>query len=191
MSTALSGRLRRLGPDTWAWADGTPEPRVRDLRLRDLAPNWRVIADGEGHRFVEVPLFWRDVVRDPDVRRAIDGLVRGEPVRWIYAEAVAEATGDHRRSMRGYLVPVERWDDRMAEVVGAAWDRGDEPAILERASALEMTPLDMRGIAELLEVPVARVRLMRHRGQLPEPDGWLGRSPWWRRETIEDWLARR
>jgi hypothetical protein len=191
MTSAFAGRLRRLGPDSWAWADGTPEPRVRDLRLRDLAPNWRVVAFGDGRRFVEVPIFWRDLVRDPDVRRAVADLVRVEPETRIYAEGVAEAIDDHRRSMRGCLVPLDRWDDRMAEVVGAAWDRADEPAIVAKAASIEDTPLDTRGVAEILETTPAYVRNLRHRGQLPEPDGWVGRSPWWRRATIEDWLRRR
>lgn len=26
---------------------------------------------------------------------------------------------------------------------------------------------------------------------MPEPDGVLGTTPWWRRATIDDWLARR
>lgn len=191
MSTAFAGRLRRLGPDTWAWADGTPEPRVRDLWLRDVAPNWRVIADGSGRSFVEVPLWWRDLVRDPDVARAIAGLLVGsEPTR-IYAEGVAEALDDHRRTVRGYRIPLEAWDERMSEVVGASWDRADEAAILARAASIEDSPLDLRGVAEVLEVTLGYARKLHHTGQLPPPDGRAGRSPWWRRSTIEAWLATR
>jgi predicted DNA-binding transcriptional regulator AlpA len=29
------------------------------------------------------------------------------------------------------------------------------------------------------------------RGQMPPPDGRLGRTPWWRPDTIKHWLANR
>lgn len=28
-------------------------------------------------------------------------------------------------------------------------------------------------------------------GRAPKPDGTLGRTPWWRRETVETWKANR
>ena len=35
------------------------------------------------------------------------------------------------------------------------------------------------------------IRHHRHRGTMPEPDGILGKTPWWHRATGEKWLAER
>jgi len=51
--TVLGGTLFRDESGTWHWADGTPEPRVWDLTLCDLAPNWRCITFGSG-TYVEI-----------------------------------------------------------------------------------------------------------------------------------------
>lgn len=188
--TALGGRLIRR-PEGWFVRFGrreVPAPWVRDLRLRDLAPNWRVITPmGRlvAASFVEVPRWWRDVVRDPDVRAAIEGLVDGLEEEAIYAEGVAEATGDHRRTYRGYLVPLAAWDERMAEVVGATWD--------ERV-------VGRRELAELLGVSPKTVDAWRRRPDFPSPvrvegsgraDGRGGRrTPRWRLTDVLTWLAR-
>ena len=39
LSTTLGGALQRR-PDGWYWRDGTPESRVRDMLLNDIAPNF-------------------------------------------------------------------------------------------------------------------------------------------------------
>jgi len=126
-----------LADSGWCWCDGTPEPRVRTLQLRDLGPNWRCATYGSGNSYVEIPRGWQRDVADPDVRAVITELVRdaGRPAD-IFAEAGAVALDDHRTTMRGYLVPVAAWDALMAEPCGVVWDRCDEPAILERARAL-------------------------------------------------------
>lgn len=133
METALNGRLTRH-PSGWYWADGTPEPRARDMRLRDLAPNLRCLTFGDGSTVVEVPCYWQDLAHDAQARQAIANLVRvaGKPAS-IYAEGVAEAMDDHRRTIRGWYVPIEYWDAVMSEVVGVAWDHADEVAIMARA----------------------------------------------------------
>lgn len=46
-------------------------------------------------------------------------------------------------------------------------------------------------VAEHLGVQAATVRQYRQRGELPEPDGYLGRTPWWRPETITTWRSNR
>ena len=46
-------------------------------------------------------------------------------------------------------------------------------------------------VAELAGITTASVRRYRQRGAIPEPDGMLGRTPWWRRDTIERWIATR
>ena len=134
MPTVLGGALRRAEYGLWEWADtGAPEPAVRDLTLAHLAPSWRCIRCG-GRTFVEIPADWERDTADPDVRMAVAGLLRTAGVQaHIYAEGLAEALDLHRAVIPGWLVPVEAWDARMAEVVGAQWDRKDEARILTRA----------------------------------------------------------
>jgi len=45
--------------------------------------------------------------------------------------------------------------------------------------------------AELAGMRVDTFRRYRARGTVPEPDGYLGRTPWWRKETIARWAANR
>ncbi|HXF71700.1 MAG TPA: hypothetical protein VNO79_03710 [Actinomycetota bacterium] len=133
--TALGGALRRVGPDVWVWTDtGERELRVRDLTLRELAPNYRVITYGEGASYVEVPELWRKDVSDADVEEALTHLLaeHGRPAD-IYAEGLAELLDDHRARSRGFLVPLEAWDREMSRVVGCSWDGADEEEIMARA----------------------------------------------------------
>lgn len=51
--------------------------------------------------------------------------------------------------------------------------------------------LDVRRLAERLDVKVSTVRAYRSRGLLPEPDEWFGRSPVWTPGAIEAWIAAR
>jgi len=134
MPTVLGGALRRAEHGLWEWTDtGDPEPAVRDLTLADLAPSWRCCKRG-GQTFVEIPADWHRDVTDPDVQAAVAELVQTAGVQAeIYAEGLAEALDVHRAVIPGWLVPVEAWDARMSEVIGAQWDRKDEARILERA----------------------------------------------------------
>lgn len=51
--------------------------------------------------------------------------------------------------------------------------------------------LTYEDVAPLVGVTVASLRQYQFRGAMPEPDGHVGRTPWWSRETIEKWLAER
>jgi hypothetical protein len=51
--------------------------------------------------------------------------------------------------------------------------------------------LDTEAVAKLAGVLPGTIRRERLRGAVPEPDGYLGRTPWWHRHTIEKWLATR
>lgn len=140
IDTTLDGALRRH-PDGWHWADGTPEPAVRDMHLSDLAPNFRVIATGPS-RYVEVPASWRSRrwwptgQVDPDVVREITALVaRARPAQ-VYADGLAEIADHHRASVSGYLVPVEQWDAAMIDVIGVWWASEDEARILATAQSM-------------------------------------------------------
>ncbi|GBC87323.1 hypothetical protein HRbin12_01326 [bacterium HR12] len=132
--TALGGALRRVAKDVWVWTDtGERELRVRDLTLRDLAPSYRVIFRGE-HHLVEVPELWRKDVSDPDVEEVLTHLLAEQGrAADIYAEGLAELLDDHRARSRGFLVPLEAWDEAMSRVVGCQWDRADEEEIMARA----------------------------------------------------------
>jgi hypothetical protein len=46
-------------------------------------------------------------------------------------------------------------------------------------------------VAALAGIAPASVRRYRLRGTFPGPDGYVGRTPWWRRRTVERWLASR
>jgi hypothetical protein len=45
--------------------------------------------------------------------------------------------------------------------------------------------------AALAGMKAETFRRYRSRGTTPEPDGYLGRTPWWRTETITRWAANR
>ena len=49
----------------------------------------------------------------------------------------------------------------------------------------------MRDIAEELKVKLDTVHTYRGRGLLPDPDGYIERTPYWFEETISSWLAER
>ena len=46
-------------------------------------------------------------------------------------------------------------------------------------------------VATRLGLTVSTVQTYRRDGRLPDPDGYLGRTPWWRPETIDAWQAGR
>jgi len=46
-------------------------------------------------------------------------------------------------------------------------------------------------VAARCGIKPASVRRMRHRGDLPRPDTYAGRTPLWKIKTIEEWLAQR
>lgn len=135
MVTALGGALIRHESGMWCWPDGTPEPRVRDMLLRDLVPSWRCITIGDPPvTYVEIPRDWRHDVADRHARVVLESLIErhGQPTD-IYAEAIAEAVDYHRVYIAGYRVPYEAWRQAMHAVVGVWWDKDDEADILLRA----------------------------------------------------------
>lgn len=136
-TTALYGALERRA-DGWYWRDGTPEPRVRDMLLQDIAPNFRVVQG-----FVEFPTDWGDArhwpagVVDDDARNHIARLLHEVGQRGtIYAEGTAELLDDHRTREQGWRIPVTLWDPVMRRQCGVWWDKADEASILARANEL-------------------------------------------------------
>ena len=132
LASTLSGTLLRHA-DGWRWSDGTPEPRVHDLRPAGHY-NFRI----RGSRHVEIPL----------------GLAReNDDLEWVLRRGYAESwDGDvvgpddrdplgrvapGKRAARVLLVPIGDWD-RWASttIIGAEWDREHEEEILSRARAL-------------------------------------------------------
>lgn len=51
--------------------------------------------------------------------------------------------------------------------------------------------LDTGDVAALVGVKPATIRQYAHRGDMPKPDRIIGRSPAWRRSTIQRWLDTR
>lgn len=133
--TELGGALRRA-PGGWYWADGTFEPRVRDLYLEELAPDWRCVRHAR-FAWVEIPTDWRFQVKDDEVRRAVNELVRDyATIGSIHDDSAAAAVGRRGQRRSGYRVPIRAWRLIMHQPAGAAWSRSDDAAIRERAAAL-------------------------------------------------------
>jgi predicted DNA-binding transcriptional regulator AlpA len=51
--------------------------------------------------------------------------------------------------------------------------------------------MDRQQFADYIGKPVGTIDTYRQRQRLPEPDGMLGRSPWWWRSSIDHWLKTR
>jgi predicted DNA-binding transcriptional regulator AlpA len=51
--------------------------------------------------------------------------------------------------------------------------------------------LTIADVADLAGVDRRSIDRYLHRGSMPVADGYLGRTPWWHRHTIEHWLATR
>jgi len=143
--SALEEALQRRA-DGWRWRDETPEPAARDMLLRDLAPNFRCIAGGNGLTYVEIPETWREARWwpsrrvDQDAASVIEELIKAVgDAATIYAEDIGEMIDNHRISRRGWRVPVSHWDIAMREPCGVWWDIADEARILARARDLGWT----------------------------------------------------
>lgn len=52
----------------------------------------------------------------------------------------------------------------------------------------QLTSAEVAALAGITTDSFYRARM---RGSAPEPDGMLGATPWWRPETITEWLATR
>lgn len=51
--------------------------------------------------------------------------------------------------------------------------------------------LTTKQVAERAGITVGSVRQYRYRGRFPEPDGFVGRTPWWKPATVRQWLKTR
>lgn len=51
--------------------------------------------------------------------------------------------------------------------------------------------LDTSAVARLAGIKPESLRRQRVRGVVPEPDGYLGTTPWWWESTIRVWLRAR
>lgn len=133
--TELDGTLRR-GTKGWYWSDGLFEPRVRDLRLEELAPPWRCVRRGT-YAWVEIPTDWRFQVRDEELERAVTELVRDyATIGSIRDQGAASAVGERGQLRSGYRVPIKAWQLIMQQPVGATWNVADDAAIRDRARRL-------------------------------------------------------
>jgi len=158
MSHTLDGTLLRQIDGTWAWSDGTPEPRVRDMHAGDTY-NYRCRTYGSGGTYVEVPL--AAARREPDLTWVWTGVTAGRygqscsgdhtgPLQ-ITEESVSrmriepgedpllgQEPIDHKRAIPGVaLVPIAEWDAWSRQtIVGVWWDQSHEAEILAIAGRL-------------------------------------------------------
>jgi predicted DNA-binding transcriptional regulator AlpA len=51
--------------------------------------------------------------------------------------------------------------------------------------------LSRRDVAELLGLNVETIKYHRGTGNMPDPDYIVDQKPLWRRDTIDQWIARR
>ena len=51
--------------------------------------------------------------------------------------------------------------------------------------------LTFEGVSAVVGLPVKTLRTYGTRKTLPAPDGYLGRTPWWYRSTIQQWVRER
>lgn len=140
--TILGGTLIKEPDGTWAWMDGTPEPRVRTTALAYWAPNFRVTTYGYGS-YVEIPQQWRELYHwdgSPETEAAVVGLIEAHGIKKrVFAER--SPSGEHYRKTRpGWLVPIEEWDAVMSEPAGVTWDRKEEADILAKARSFGWAP---------------------------------------------------
>jgi hypothetical protein len=177
LSTALGGALQRR-PDGWYWRDGTPESRVRDMLLNDIAPNFRVMGSA-----VEIPHDWRAPRHwpqgrvDNDAAEAIGRLVSdlGKPGP-IYADGLAETLDEPASRVQGYTLPIAHWDAAMREPCGTWWDREHEADILAMAARLNE----------------GKAALLRRSGLALWGDNWRGdmaRALKVRRDSVDGWSS--
>lgn len=139
--TVFAGALLRY-KDGWRWRDGHPEPRVRDMLLRDVAPAFRFARYGT-RICVEIPAAWRDARYwpenrvDPRAAAIIEALLRGHGERMaISGDGLEALLGKQPQKIDGWIVALARWEATMSALCGASWDKRDEGAILARACAL-------------------------------------------------------
>lgn len=131
----LGGTLRR-GRAGWYWCDDTFEPRVRDLYLEELAPDWRCVRRGE-YAWIEIPTDWRFHIQDDELERAVTELVRDyATIGSIRDDSAAQRVGSRGQLRSGYRVPLRAWRLIMRQPIGATWNASDDAAIRTRAREL-------------------------------------------------------
>ena len=139
--TALGGRLVWWGRNRWAWSDGSPAPKVRDI-----TPSWHYNFRVRGNRgpgaTVEVPV--KTAQAEPELAWVLRGDyprdLSGDhgSTRTIHADGRETRTSDSGKAIpEVILVPADEWDAWDASTsIGAKWDKADEPAILAKARSL-------------------------------------------------------
>lgn len=77
-------------------------------------------------------------------------------------------------------------DDEATWVTLAGGSEADVASARERAFDWD-DPWTVGDVADYLDVRTSTVRAYVARGQMPAPDGRIGRTPWWRAATIRGW----
>jgi hypothetical protein len=135
--TALGGALKRGSDGVWYWADGTPEPRVTDLRISD----WFRFPTREedGDTYVEVPM--SRAKTEPQLKwvrfghyRMVPSSAPGAPASVLSSrQRRMFAFDDAPQVPEVYLVPQEDWDRVELATIDARWDPAHHEDIIARA----------------------------------------------------------
>jgi hypothetical protein len=129
--------LKRGSDGVWYWADGTPEPRVTDLRIS----NWFRFPtrDEGGHTYVEVPM--SRAKTEPQLKWVRFGHYRMVPASEPGAQTSVVSSRQRRilafddspQAPEVYLVPQEDWDRVELAMIDARWDPAHHEDIIARA----------------------------------------------------------
>lgn len=136
--TSLQGYLERH-ESGWFWCDGTPEPRVRDLRVDDFNPDWPT-EEREGRLYIRIPEDFRSAIAPGNT--ALIGAIQ-QLIRDTCASTTTMPEPEYSASERvtpirsgGWLVALDAWRRTLAGPHGASWAAHDEPAIFSIAQSL-------------------------------------------------------
>jgi hypothetical protein len=133
--TALGGALTRGSDGAWYWADGTPEPRVTDLRMSD----WFrfTTREEEGRVYIEVPM--AKAKSDPQLTWVRYGHYRmassSQPDDSVLSPRARRAFTfeEQPKAPEVYLVPKDDWDRIELAKIDARWDPAHHEDIIAKA----------------------------------------------------------
>lgn len=117
---AMQGALHRDRNGEWKWDDGTPEPRVSDLKLAMYDPSYCWI-DREGELHILIPSNWE---------QEIDRLDPGVVSVIVRLSDLPSA----KKEKEGTYVPKDLWDTAMDMVVGCQWSDQDYADLIRRST---------------------------------------------------------
>lgn len=138
--SALNGALYRGLDGRWFWVgDGNHAAKVRDMKLGDLLPKFRMVYR-YGKIFLQVPFAWRELFKwqgDPTVGAMLDAFLLKEGERsMMQAAPVAFVDGgispNRKPKQMGMLLTQTQFDSFAGRVI-PSWSAKDSVEILAEA----------------------------------------------------------